>query len=444
MTPQGTPSRALFSATLGFFIGFAAVALFGTTAARFQEVMHLSPMAVGFLVAMPALSGSLLRIPCAAWSDASGARTPFLVLLLLSCLGMAGVAAVVLFLYPARLTSQLLPLLLVLALLCGSAIATFSVGVSQVSYWFPRRLQGRALAIFAGGGNLAPGLFSLILPFALASFGLAGSYLAWLAMLVLGTAAYAAFARNSPYFQFRAAGLHAVAAREAAAQAGQELFPAASLRESLRTSARTWQTWALVIIYFTTFGGFIALTAWLPTYWHSYYGLGAVTAGLLTGGYSILTSLVRIAGGVIADRLREGGENTAILSLFIMLAGALVMVNAREFELALPGVLLLAVGMGICNAAVFKIVPQAVPTAVGGAAGWVGGLGAFGGFAIPPMMAFAVNDLGTKGYSIGFIVFVFLSLLSLTMAWLLKYMGEIPVSVSPPRSVAEPAMTGRS
>jgi len=50
--------------------------------------------------------------------------------------------------------------------------------------------------------------------------------------------------------------------------------------------------------------------------------------------------------------------------------------------------------------------------------------GAFGGFAIPPMLAFAVRDLGPRGYSIGFIVFVFLSLLSLTMAWLLKYMGS--------------------
>jgi MFS transporter, NNP family, nitrate/nitrite transporter len=422
MKPQGSPAGALFSATLGFFIGFAGVALFGTTAARFQEVMGLSPMAVGFLVAMPALSGSLLRIPCAAWADASGARKPFVALLVLSSVGMAGLAAVVLFLYPARLTPQLLPLLLVLAILCGSAIATFAVGVSQVSYWFPRAQQGRALAVFAGAGNLAPGLFSFVLPFALASLGLFGSYLAWLVMLVVGTVLYGAFARTSPYFQFRASGMDEARARDAAAAAGQELFPAASLRESLRLSARTWQTWALVTIYFTTFGGFIALTAWLPTYWHSYYGLSAITAGMLTGAYSVLTSIIRIAGGVIADRLREGGENTAILSLLIMLSGALVMVDAHEFELALPGVLLLAVGMGICNAAVFKIVPQAVPRAVGGAAGWVGGLGAFGGFAIPPMMAFAVRDLGPKGYSIGFIVFVFLALLSLTMAWLLKYM----------------------
>lgn len=433
--PQGSPARALFSATIGFFIGFAAVALFGTTAVRFQEVMHLSPMAVGFLVAMPALSGSLLRIPCAAWADASGARKPFLALLLLSTVGMAGVAAVVQFLYPSRLTPQLLPLLLVLALLCGSAIATFAVGVSQVSYWYPRAQQGRALAIFAGVGNLAPGIFSFALPFALASLGLAGSYLAWLAMLALGTVLYAAIARTSPYFQFRVSGMDEAGAREAATAVGQELFPAASLRESLRVSARTWQTWALVTIYFTTFGGFVALTAWLPTYWHAYYGLSAIAAGFLTGGYSVLTSIIRIVGGILADTLREGGENTAILALFIMLAGALVMVNAREFELALPGMMLLAFGMGICNAAVFKIVPQAVPSAVGGAAGWVGGLGAFGGFAIPPMMAFAVRDLGPKGYSIGFIVFVFLALLSLTMAWLLKYAAA---------PVAAPLAAGRT
>jgi NNP family nitrate/nitrite transporter-like MFS transporter len=426
--PRGSPPRALFSATLGFFIGFAAVALFGTTAARFQEVMNLSPIAVGFLVAMPALSGSLLRIPCAAWADARGARKPFLALLVLSTIGMAGIAAVVLLLYPARLTPEFFPLLLVLALLCGSAIATFSVGVAQVSYWYPQRQQGRALAVFAGAGNLAPGLFSFALPFALASLGLFGSYLAWLLMLVLGTAAYAALAHNSPYFQFRATGLDASRARAAATDVGQELFPAASLRESLRISARAWQTWALVTIYFTTFGGFIALTAWLPTYWQAYYGLTPIAAGVLTGGYSVMTSLVRVTGGVLADRLREGGENTAILALFIMLAGALVMTNAREFELALPGILLLAFGMGICNAAVFKIVPQAVPGAVGGAAGWVGGFGAFGGFAIPPMMAFAVRDLGSRGYAIGFIVFVFLTLLSLVMAWLLKYMADAPVA----------------
>lgn len=418
---KGTPARGLFGATLGFFIGFAAVALFGPTAARFQDAMQLSPMAVGFLIAMPSLSGSLLRIPFAAWADTAGARKPFLLLLALSIAGMAGIAAVVLFLYPEGMTPGLYPLLLLLALLCGSAIATFSVGATQVSYWHPQERQGRALAVFAGVGNLAPGLFSLALPFALAAWGLGGSYVGWLLLLVAGTAGYAVLGRDAWYFQLRAQGLADTEARARATSQGQSLFPAGTLRTSLLVSVRVWRTWALVAIYFTTFGGFIALTAWLPTYWHGYFGVSILGAGLLTGAFSMFTSVVRILGGVLSDNLREGGENTAILALFIMLAGALVMTNATQFELALPGQLLLGFGMGICNAAVFKIVPQAVPQAVGGAMGWVGGLGAFGGFAIPPMMAFAVGDLGTRGYAIGFIVFVFLALMSLVMAWVLKY-----------------------
>ena len=191
--------------------------------------------------------------------------------------------------------------------------------------------------------------------------------------------------------------------------------------ECLKVSARTWRTWALVVIYFSTFGGFIALTAWLPTYWRSSYGCTAFTAGALTALFSILACLIRVAGGVLADRLEEGGENTAILALLIMLPGALVMTAAQQFELAVPGVVLLALGMGVANAAVFKLVPQEVPQAVGGASGWVGGVGAFGGFVVPPVRAFAVHNLGAKGYSIGFVVFIFLALVSLTAAWILKY-----------------------
>jgi len=437
---KGTPVQALAGATLGFFIGFAAVALFGPTAAKFQQVMHLSPMAIGFLIAMPSLSGSLLRIPFSAWVDTSGGRKPFLVLLSLSVAGMAGLSAVVAFLYPARLTSAYYPLLLILAILCGCGIATFSVGISQVSYWFSKKAQGSALAIFGGVGNIAPGIFSMLIPMALGTLGLTNSYLIWLGMLLTGTVLYFLIGRNSPYFQLKAQGLDVAEARRQAAAHGQVLFPAGSLKDSLAASARVWRTWALVLIYFTTFGGFIALTAWLPTYWSANFGMTAIQAGMLTALYSVLTSLIRILGGIVSDKLREGGENTAILALFIMLMGALVMIGARDYQLAIPGEILLAFGMGICNAAVFKMVPQAVPKAVGGAAGWVGGLGAFGGFAIPPMLAFAVRDLGKAGYSIGFVIYLFLALLSLFMAWILKYSeAETAEAVPAPQAQRIPA-----
>jgi NNP family nitrate/nitrite transporter-like MFS transporter len=432
---KGNPRLGLTGATLGFFVGFGAVALFGPTAVRFRDAMGLSPMALGFLVAMPALSGSLLRIPFSAWVDTTGGRKPFLVLLGLSIIGMAGVSLLVATHYPDGLTPSLYPLLLVLGLFCGCGIATFSVGISQVSYWFPQQRQGSALAIYAGIGNLAPGVFSLLLPIAIGRLGLAGAYLAWLVFLVAGTVLYAVFGRNAWYFQLRDAGLTSEDAQARARTMGQELFPAGTTLDTLRISARAWQTWALVAVYFTTFGGFVALTAWLPTYWTSAFAFTAMTAGLLTAMYSLLASGIRIAGGVMADRLYQGGYNTSILALLVMLAGALLMTTAREYELAIPGVLLLAIGMGICNAAVFKIVPQVVPQAVGGAAGWVGGIGAFGGFVIPPAMAFGVRDLGDRGYSIGFVVFVFLALASLGVAWILKY-GTAPTEAKAPTYTA--------
>lgn len=435
---KGTPRTGLAGATLGFFVGFGAVALFGPTAVRFRDAMELSPMALGFLVAMPALSGSLLRIPFSAWVDTTGGRKPFLVLLALSAVGMAGVAFVVATRYPDNLTPSLYPLLLFLGLLCGCGIATFSVGISQVSYWYPQQRQGTALAIYAGVGNLAPGVFSLLLPFAIGALGLAGAYMAWLTFLIAGTIGYAVLGRNAWYFQLRDAGVSADQAREQAKASGQELFPAGRLVDTLKISARAWQTWGLVAVYFTTFGGFVALTAWLPTYWGSAFGVTVVAAGMLTAMYSLIASSVRIAGGVMADRLYQGGYNTSILALLIMLAGALVMTTAREFELAVPGVVMLAIGMGICNAAVFKIVPQVVPQAIGGAAGWIGGIGALGGFVIPPAMAFAVRDLGERGYAIGFVVFVFLSLMSLGVAWVLKYGTTAPSPREVQRGQSQP------
>lgn len=414
---SGTPAKGLFGATLGFFTGFASVALFGTTAAKFREIMHLTPFLVGLLVAMPSLSGSILRVPFAAWVDTTGGRKPFLILLSASIVGMLGLFLLIYFLYPSHLTVNLYPLLLLLGLLSGCGIATFSVGISQVSYWFPQKKQGQALATFGGVGNLAPGIFSFLLPIALKNWGLAGSYLAWLLFLMLETLLYFKTGLNAWYFQMVHSGVSAEQARELARQKGQEIFPTGSSFKSLQISAGTWKTWALSFIYFTTFGGFIALTAWFPTYWKDYFGATILFAGTMTGAYSILTSLVRVAGGNISDGL--GGEKTAILALGVMFVGALALMSAQSIFFAVTGQILLAMGMGVCNAAVFKLVPQEVPQAVGGASGWVGGLGAFGGFLIPLAMGVFASQ-GRVGYSLGFSVFAILAAVSVVLAFALK------------------------
>jgi NNP family nitrate/nitrite transporter-like MFS transporter len=378
---RGSSSSGLFGATLGFFTGFAGVALFGSTVKSFEAAVGGSPAFIGLLISIPSLTGSLLRIPFSAWVDTSGGRKPFLVLLVLSIAGLGGLALLLagdLGSYGGRL-----PYILLFGALGGCGVATFSVGIGQTSYWFPQKRQGAALGTYAGVGNLAPGIFTVLLTsLALPALGLPGSYLAWLGFLAAGTALYFFAGRNAPYFQLLAQGLSPERARdEAASRFGQELFPKQKLWTSLSLSAGRWQTWALVVVYFTTFGGFIALTAWLPKYWTSLFSLPVRTAGLLTLAYSTLASLVRVAGGRISDRL--GGEKTAIAALGVMAAGAVSMTLSRDVWLSLAGVLVMAAGMGVTNAAVFKLVPQRVPWAVGGAAGWVGGIGAFGGFVFP-------------------------------------------------------------
>lgn len=380
--------------------------------------MDLGPLEVGLLVAIPSLSGSLLRIPFSAWVDTTGGRKPFLTLLSLSIIGMLGLFLVIYSLYPENLSSSLYPILLILGFLSGCGIATFSVGISQVSYWYPQSKQGGALGTYAGVANTAPGIFSFILPVTLASFGLAGSYLLWLIFLVVGTTLYFLTGRNAWFFQLSSQGIDKDRAKKIAKDLGQEIFPAKKLTTTLAISAKIWKTWTLVIIYFTTFGGFIALTAWLPTYWQTYFGETVIMAGFLTALYSILTSIFRVGGGVISDKL--GGENTAILALATMTVGAITMTLSGNYGLSVGGELLMALGMGITNAAVFKLVPQEVPEAVGGAAGWVGGFGAFGGFVIPPIMAEFVRSNGSEGYAIGFSVFVLLAILSLIITFILK------------------------
>ncbi|EGT3600761.1 MFS transporter [Clostridium perfringens] len=409
---KGNPNRGLTGATLGFFIGFAAVSLYGPTSAVFKEAfVNLNPVLLALLIAAPNLSGSLLRIPFSAWVDTTGGRKPLIVLLLLSIIGMGGLYVVLAFF--SNNLNQYYYLLFALGLLSGCGIATFSVGVSQASYWFPKSKQGVALGIYGGVGNLAPGIFALLIPnLALPLLGLPGSYLAWLIFLIVGTVIYIKIGQNAWYFQLVDKGINKDEAKEIASKEyGQELFPKGKASETILISAKSWKTWALVFIYFTTFGGFLALTGWFPNYWMTYFGLNMKVAGLLTALYSILTSLTRIYGGKVADK--NGGEITTIVSLGIALIGAICMTFASTMTLAIIGIILLAIGMGVANAAVFKIVPNAVPEAMGGASGWIGGLGALGGFLIPPVMASFLNRSGFAGYSQGFSVFIVLIIVAI-------------------------------
>ena len=405
---KSSPREALTWTTIAFFGGFAGVSAFGPIVPTLKQSMALSPLLMGLLAASPALTGSLLRIPFGAMVDRSGGKKPILILMSMAVLGVAGITLMFgLFPSPAPIHY---PFFLLFGILSGCGIATFSVGIPAVSYWYPQKTQGSALAIYAGLGNLAPGLFAMLLPSLVVWMGFTLSYVIWLVFLMVLVGLVVKFMQDAPYFQYREMGIE-IDPEALLLACGEELLPSGKAMDSMRKAGSDWRTWILTYFYFITFGGFIALTVWFPTYWSESFAINLVKAGMLTAIYSLSASLLRVLGGYAADRI--GGETVALLSFVVVAIGALIMVlSTQSFSAAVAGMIMMALGMGFANAAVFKLVPKYMPAAVGGAAGIVGGLGAFGGFVIPPVMGMFVKYSGTAGYAQGFIVFLALALVA--------------------------------
>ncbi len=416
---RGTPRQALWMATLGFFGGFAGVAIFGPLVPKFKDLLDLTPFAAGMLAAIPSLTGSVLRIPFGASVDRLGGKRPFLVLLGITNLGVVGLLALLITRYPDDMAGTY-PLLLILGTLIGCGIATFSVGIAQVSYWFPRQRQGGALGIYAGLGNTSPGLSTLVLPIAVGGLGIVAAYSVWFAVLAALTLLYGLLVRDAPVFQLLRRG-EQVTPERLVGLGGGDAVPAGSATAGLRHAAGIPATWALVFFYFLSFGGFLAFTAWLPTYWREMYGESLRMAGVLTAVFSLLSAFIRVPGGLLSDRISIRYALSG--NFLLMLAGTVVLGLSGSFAVSFLATLVVAAGMGLQNAIVFKLLPRFVPDAVGGASGWIGGLGAFGGFAIPPIFGAVTGAIGgDMGYAYGFLPFAALTLVALpVVGWLHRW-----------------------
>ena len=418
---RGTPAQALLGATLGFFFGVMAISLFGPTSTTLGAAMGLGATELGLLVSVPSLTGSLLRIPFGAMVDSNGGRRGFIFLLVAAVVGL-GALSILFTLYPAETPGSmkgLYPLVLLLGCLAGCGIATFSVGASQSNYWFAKNRQGYASGIYGGLGTTSAGILAFALPLLLHQFGFTAAYYILTGVMLLGLLLYVWLGANPPYFQFLKAGKSEEEARDNALACGQELFPKGNAMTSLKISAKIPQTWMLVLCYFTPFGGFMALTAWFPTFWKKGMGLDPMLAGGLTAAFSIFAALLRVPGGKLSDRI--GGEKVSMAAL-ALLAIAGVLMNLQMGWGGLFAVsLLISVAFGFNNGATMKLVPVYVSEGVGGANGWVGGLGAFGGFVFPPLMGRFVDLSPEHGYGLGFLLFTGFAILVM----IINYFGMI-------------------
>jgi MFS transporter, NNP family, nitrate/nitrite transporter len=151
---------------------------------------------------------------------------------------------------------------------------------------------------------------------------------------------------------------------------------------SMLRPLREVRIWRFGLYYVVVFGAYVALSLWLPSYYVAVYHLSLARAALLTALFIFPASLLRPLGGWLSDRFGPRPV-TYLVFATMLLASVVLALPTRSLWLFFAAVEVLAVGMGVGKASVFKYVPEYFPRDIGAAGGLVGALGALGGFFLP-------------------------------------------------------------
>jgi NNP family nitrate/nitrite transporter-like MFS transporter len=356
-------ARALFLSTTAFAVSFAVWGLVAALAPTFTQLYNLTATQRSVMIAVPVLLGSIGRIFAGMLADRFGGRYVMAGLLIFSALPAIGIAL-----------STSYYQLLAFGLLLGIAGTTFPVGVGFTSRWFAAEKQGTALGIY-GMGNIGQSIAVFFAPVLALSLG------DWRTVFYI----FAAITFIWGIVFYATAVSDATTARPKTV---------AEMLAPLKTSKIAW---VLSLFYFLTFGGFVALALYMPTFLREIFDLTPTDAGARTAGFVVLATLMRPVGGILADKL--GGARVLVL-VFIAIAVLSLLLSFTTIVLFTVGALGCAAALGLGNGAVFKLVPQYFPKETGTVTGLVGAFGGLGGF-FPPIELGIVKD-ATGTYTLGF------------------------------------------
>ena len=303
-----------------------------------------------WLVAVPNLVGSVMRIPYTAAVARFGGRnwTAVSAALLLVPIG----SMVWCVTHPGT------PywLFLVAAATAGFGGGNFASSMANISYFYPERSKGAALGVNAAGGNIGVAVVQFAVPLVV-GFGIVYAPLLWLVPVLLAVACALLFMDNL-----------AVARADLSAQL---------------SVLRSRHTWVMSWLYIGTFGSFIGYSAALPLLIKSQFpesgGVFYAALGPLVG------SLSRPVGGWLSDRVAPARVLTGAFAVVAVAA----IVQSLTPALAPAGTaafLVMAAALGAAAGAVFALVAQRAPAEqVGAVTGVVGAAGGLGGF-VPPLV----------------------------------------------------------
>jgi len=387
---RANATRNLVLATLAFAVAFVGWSLIAPLGKRFQDDLDLTNTRTLMLTAVPVVLGSLLRIPVGALTDRLGGRVMFPVVL--------GISAI-----PAAIFGFVegYAALIVVGFFLGIAGSSFAVGVPFVAGWYPKERQGFALGVY-GMGNIGT---------AVAAFS-APAIVDWLGREALGIVAAILLVATAVVFYSMAE--------------DPPRGPAVDYGAVLRSG---WKLWRLALLYFVTFGGFVAMAVFLPKLLRDWFDISLTNAGLRAAGFTVVATFARPVGGFLSDRI---GSATVLVVAFVgagLDAAWLAHISSDPTWLPVTiACLTLAAFLGLGNGAVFKAVPLDFPEATGAATGIVGAAGGIGGFFPPVVMGIVKDHFDT--YALGFIGLLVFALVCLVVALTMRRAARMPSEVT--------------
>ncbi len=309
MSERGPANRVLFLNTLAFTVCFAVWTLYGVliTFLSDRQVLELDKAQVGWLIGIPILSGSILRLPIGLWTDRYGGKPVYI--------GVMLFAATSVFLVSFANTFWAF---FFGGLAFGTAGAAFAVGIAYSSVWFAKEKQGTALGIF-GIGNAGAAVTTLAAPALLAVFTEGGANLEGWRML---PRVYAmALIVMTVVFALLAVPRKVEGASDRTI--GDMLRPLRDLR-----------VWRFGLYYFLVFGAFVALAQWLVPYYLNVYGMSLAMAGLMASIFSFPSGVVRALGGYISDKFGARSTMYWVLATCVLFS---LMLVAPRMDIKSPG-----------------------------------------------------------------------------------------------------------
>lgn len=380
----------LFAAFLYFDFSFAVWVLNGAMGPFISEQFHLTPAQIGLMVSVPTLAGALMRFPLGVLSQYIGRKRAAIV----------EMSAIVFALLFGFFFVKSFNDVLAMGVLLGIAGASFGVALSLGSGWFPKQYKGLAMGI-AGAGNSGTALAALLAPRLAMHFGWQAVYGFAAIMMLLPLGVMILFAKEPPDIEHQ------------------------SLAAHLKC---LWELdgWAFNMIYIITFGGFLGLATFLPSFYYSQFHVSKVQAGSLTVLATLTGSLTRVLGGWLADKI--GGLWTLDIVFVIAIAGLFGLMQSPSLMVTTLLFMLCFAALGAGNGATFQLVPLRWPVTTAVAGGMIGEVGALGGSILPNLLGQSKQHTGS--YSTGFLIyagiaiFVFLLMQSFAKVWTKKWVTK--------------------